>query len=498
MAAMNPKTLGVFAAGLLAGSAAAEPVTVTLKNTETGGPMADVRVDQSRKRSGLGRLAGSPYALVSSQKTDNDGTIVFDDNPREGIYEVYTNTRSPLDFEANGNKAVVEPSTATYLRGRIRMYEIAFTDNGKKLRVSDSTSYVRDSSGVATAYIGTYTDANGSKGIYRVRVDKDKGVIGAPELVAEVGDPSFLALDWKGNHLYAVAESANKAFAYGLGNEEGPLEFLNDVETGAGPCHVAVGSFWWPGKMVVSNYGDGGMAAWELEGKDGRIGKQVALFQNTHASQATARQDKPRAHSVEILSGTPWLLAADLGADRVYVYEQDTSSNITPHKTAPWIELPPGRGPRHILAVEAKNTVHLYVLNELSNSVCVYTFDEKTGLAAFVEEVGTLPADFSGESFAAAIKYGSETVLFASNRGHDSIARFQRDPKTGRLTLMECVPCGGAWPRDFAIMPGSPLMLVANQRSNNISAFTIAKDGTLSPAPEGGVELGAPACVVFE
>jgi len=89
-------------------------------------------------------------------------------------------------------------------------------------------------------------------------------------------------------------------------------------------------------------------------------------------------------------------------------------------------------------------------------------------------------------------------TLYASNRGHDSIARFRRDPETGRLTFMECVASGGKWPRHFTLMPGAPWMLVANQHTNNIELFRVASDGALTHVPGVGVEIPAPVCVVFE
>jgi len=344
-----------------------------------------------------------------------------------------------------------------------------------------------------TAYIGTYTGGDGSKGIYRIRVDREKGIVSKPELVAEMANPSFIEVHASGDSLYAVSESSKKVVAYALGDGQGMLTLLNEAETGAGPCHVAsLGSV-----LTVADYMGGSMAAWQLE-KDGRIGKQVAAFQNTHASKATNRQQQPHAHGVTFSPDGRWLLMPDLGADRVYVYAHAKPSGLTPHTTAPWIQLPPGRGPRHVAFSGRGNSLrhHFYVLNELSSSVSVFDYDAAKGLFTFIEEVSTLPADFNGQTTAAELILHGPT-LYASNRGHDSIARFQRNEQTGRLTLMECTPCGGKCPRHFSIMPGSDWMLVANQYSNNIALFRIAKDGRLTLIPDGGVDIGAPVCVMF-
>ena len=325
------------------------------------------------------------------------------------------------------------------------------------------------------AYIGTYTGNTGSKGIYRIRVDSATGIATKPELVAEAANPSFLALDPTKRRLYAVSESANKVFAYAIA--DATLTLLNEAKTGNGPCHVAVSA---DSKLAVADYGGGSTTLWQLEA-DGRIGEQTAFHQHTHASKATPRQDKPRAHGATFSPDGKLLLVPDLGADRLYAYG---------NHDAPWIGLPPGRGPRHA----AFHQEYLYVVNELSNTVTVFHCGGNT--FTFIEEVSTLPTGFTGESTTAELIV-TGTALYVTNRGHDSIARFTRDPKTGRLTLLECVPCGGKWPRHFTLMPNAPLMLVANQNSNTIAVFRIAPDGALTPLPAATIEIPAPVCVVF-
>ena len=490
--------LGLLAAGFLTGCAVAKDVTVAIRNDKTGEPMEDVRVEQYRKKGWLARMVSSdPFALVSSGQTDKDGKIVFSESPRVGKYHVFANTLMPIHFEVNGNGKGIEIDRLEHIPKKyVRCFIINYKDNSDSLNVAGLglRAICWDEK---TAYIGTYTGNNsGSKGIYRIRVHKEEGIVSKPELVAEVGNPSFLAFDCLGYNLYAVSESEKKVFAYCLGDEDGMLTLLNEGETGAGPCHVAVTRLRNSlprSALAVADYVGGSMGVWSLE-RDGRIGEQKAFFQYTHASKATNRQQQPHAHGVTFFGDhKSWLLVPDLGADRVYVYGRDGES-FTPHKTAPWIELPPGRGPRR---VEGWGDTYLYVLNELSNTVSVFKCDEAEGLFTFVEEVGTLPEGFDGQNTTAELIVTWNT-LYVTNRGHDSIARFRRDLKTGRLTLLECTPCGGKWPRHFTIMPGSSLMLVANQHSNNIALFRIAEDGSLTHIPDGGVDIGAPACVVFE
>src|SRR5689334_22355071 len=55
-------------------------------------------------------------------------------------------------------------------------------------------------------FVGTYTKANGSKGIYRCELDAASGKLSAPQLAAEARSPSFLAIHPSGKFLYAVGE----------------------------------------------------------------------------------------------------------------------------------------------------------------------------------------------------------------------------------------------------------------------------------------------------
>ncbi len=471
---------------------AAQVVTLTVRNNDTGEPMADVRVDQCRFISLLAvsanplKAAFSPFDFPTTQRTDATGKVVFWRHPDDTEYQIYSNARSALHFDLNG-RSIVSHVNRTVFVNKMHVFGLGVWQEDPKQRDVRSFWTHKDEQ---IAYIGTYTGNSDSKGIYRIRMDKNTGFASALELVAEMENPSFLASNWTGDRLYAVSESANKIVAYSA-DEDGTFTLLNEAKTGAGPCHVATGA---GNTLAVADYGDGSVLMWQCE-NDGRIGEQTSLMQNTHASKVTNSQQQPRAHQVTFTPFSAFMLVTDLGADRVYVYEpvgEQSSRRIVPHSIAPWIDLPPGRGPRHLSVSPCLN--NLYVLNELSNTICVYDYDLKKGLFTFVEEVSTLPPDFDGRSSAAEIVVRNDMV-YTSNRGHDSIARFQRDRKTGRLTLLDCTPCGGKWPRHFALMPGFPWMLVANQHSNNIALFRVAKDGALTP--HASLDINAPVCVLF-
>ncbi|AHF90692.1 6-phosphogluconolactonase [Opitutaceae bacterium TAV5] len=401
-------------------------------------------------------------------------------------------------------------SGLSFVPGRFFLFA-AMSSSIASASPSGSASFPAAADTTFTAWVGTYTKGT-SRGIYRVAFDAAAGRFGAPELAAELPSPSFLALrpaPGVGSRLapalYVVSESTATVTALALSSSgaatgsAASLALLNSAPTrGAGPCDVAVDA---TGRtLAVANYSGGSLIAWRLA-DDGSIERETAFFQHTHASHGhPRRQDKPHVHGVTFSPDNRLLLVPDLGADRVYVFRHDAaSSSLVPHETAPWIDFPPGSGPRH--AVFSPDARHVCVINEMGNTVSVFACDAAAGTFAPVADVPTLPAGFAGESTTAELAFSPDGLrLYASNRGHDSIAIFARDPATGRLTPAGHVSAGGRGPRHFTLAPDGRWLIAANQGTGNLSALRITPDGGLAPAATDAgatLPLDAAVCVKF-
>jgi 6-phosphogluconolactonase len=159
-------------------------------------------------------------------------------------------------------------------------------------------------------------------------------------------------------------------------------------------------------------------------------------------------------------------------------------------------EVPPAAGPRHLSFHPGGRTV--FVLNERGSSVSWFDWDPDVGALQSIETVSSLPAGFRGVSAAADIHvHPSGQFVYASNRGHDSIAIFHVDESNRKLDLIDLQPTGGRHPRNFAITPDARQVLVANLESDNIVAFAIdERTGQLQPT--GSVtEVPSPSCITF-
>ena len=275
-----------------------------------------------------------------------------------------------------------------------------------------------------------------------------------------------------------------------------PDSLINQCGTGGtGPCHVTVSS---SGEYVfIANY-EGGSISCILHNGD----KVELLWKIQHEKNPSLnhfRQDNSHCHCVTLLHDERLLHVVDLGTNSCYMYliKDKNGEMISSPKLLSTVFLDNEAGPRHI-AIHPSLSL-FYILNELNNtvSICRYEFDEKEEKCSFkiLNSYNTLPEDYNGESFAAAIKLSNNgKFLYASNRGHDSISIFSIDEK-GILSLITNESTRGKAPRDFIIHPTKPWIIVLNQDTDNGSVFKIKEDGTLEYTSE--FECPTPVCGIL-
>jgi 6-phosphogluconolactonase len=347
-------------------------------------------------------------------------------------------------------------------------------------------------------FVGTYTKAE-SKGIYSFSYDAKSGEAKAFGLAAETTNPSFLAVDPTQHFLYAVNEitqyngaSSGAVTSFAINQTTGKLSQINQVASrGADPCYVSLDT---SGKYVlVANYTGGSIAVFPVQ-KDGSLGDATAFVQHTGAGKNPERQEGPHAHWIETTPDNRYALVADLGLDEILVYRFDASRGTLLPNHPPFAKVEPGAGPRHFAF--HPNGKLAYAIDELASTVTVLSFDSSRGILRSLQSISTLPSGFKGANDTAEIHVlPNGKFLFASNRGHDSIAVFSIDANTGRLAPEEYVSTQGKTPRNFELDPTGSRLLVANQDTGNIVFFRIdSQTGHLTPT---GQELKIPSPVTL-
>jgi 6-phosphogluconolactonase len=191
-----------------------------------------------------------------------------------------------------------------------------------------------------------------------------------------------------------------------------------------------------------------------------------------------------------------FVLNCDLGLDKVFVYRLDVDASKLSLADPPFATIAPGAGPRHLTF--SPDGKFIYVINEMASTISVFTYDAIHAVMSEIQTISTLPKDFSGNNTAAEIAmHPSGKFLYGSNRGHDSIALFAVDQKSGRLTFVEHQSTQGRTPRHFAIDPTGRWLFAENQASDSVIVFALDQDtGKLKPTGQS-LSIGSPVCAVF-
>lgn len=353
-------------------------------------------------------------------------------------------------------------------------------------------------------YIGTFRGET-SKGIYAFRFDSDSGELEPIGLVAAASRPLFLAIHPSRRFLYAVSrpspvdrQNIGVVLAYAIDSTTGKLTALNSLPSrGIDPAYLSVDQ---TGENLLvanfgSNSGQGNVAVFPIR-QDGSLAAASDFVQFDGKGVHPQRQQGPHSHAINASPDNRFVLVADLGLDKLFVYGFDRrQGKLTPNNPA-FATLPPGAGPRHIAFHPSGRFV--YVVSEIQSTITAFAYDRRAGTLQELQTIATLPRDFTDASSAAEVQvHPNGNFLYASNRGHDSIGAFAIDRKTGKLTLIEIVPAQGKTPGTFAIDPSGSWLLAANQGSDSLVLFRLdAHTGKLQPTGRS-TAVGTPSCVRF-
>jgi 6-phosphogluconolactonase len=356
----------------------------------------------------------------------------------------------------------------------------------------------------ATVWAGTYTKKEGhvdgkAAGIYRLELDRKTGAVQLAYTQDDIINPSFVTLSPDRNFLYAVSETGpdvdtNTAYvhAYAIG-KDGQLDFINRQPSYSfAPCYASVhpGGKW----LVITNYVAGRVVSYPLAA-DGAMG-EAAHSIRLEGSGPTNRQEDSHPHSAVFSPDGKWLYVADLGTDKIMTFQFDELKGQLVAAASPFTELTPGAGPRHLVFHPSEPL--FFCVNELNSTVTSFQHDAETGSLTMLHSHTTLPEGHEGFNLCADIHISPDgQYLYASNRGHNSIAGFRITTSTGALRPLGHTPTGGDFPRNFALSPDGQFLLVANQNTDNILTFAVdSTTGGLSQLAESKVPT--PVCLIFQ
>lgn len=350
-------------------------------------------------------------------------------------------------------------------------------------------------------YVGTYTEGGPSEGIYIVRMDRRSGELRQVGSADAGANPSFLTIHPNRRVLYAVNEmekykerATGAVSSFAIASDTGALTRLNEQPSeGGAPCYLSVDRS--AQLVLVANYVGGSITLLPIQ-PNGAVAPAAHVVKHTGKGPNAERQEAPHAHCILTEPSNHFVLAADLGVDRVFVYRLDVEGRSLHHVEGGDAVMRPGAGPRHI-AFHPKLPL-VFVANELDSTVTTLRFDAERGTLSPVDTHSTVPAGFTGRNYPADIHIASNgRTLYVSNRGHNSIAVFSVAESTGALVLNQVVSTQGDWPRNFSLDPTGRWLLVANQRSDSVVVFGCDPDnGMLTPTRQR-IAIPRPVCLRF-
>lgn len=345
------------------------------------------------------------------------------------------------------------------------------------------------------AYVGTYTKKEGhvdgkGEGIYTIYQDPSNGELKFGTVAAKIINPSFIKISADKESLYAVSElgpgdgGSGFIHSYRINKDKSLTETGKLSTEGYAPCYIAEDP---TGKFIfVANYVGGVVMMYE-KNPDGSLIKKNNI---TFADPANSHP-----HSVTISANAKHFYVADLGQDKIWIFDLNAETGEINPNNIPFIQLTEGAGPRHFSIDAAGN--YAYSINELNSRVSSFKIED-SGALVHLQDISSLPKDFTGKNSAADIHiHPAGNFLYVSNRGHNSIASFKISPETGILKVIGFTSTEGEVPRNFAISTAGNYLYAANQNSNNIIGFSInPATGKLEPI---GVDLriNTPVCLEF-
>ncbi|MBE7184780.1 MAG: lactonase family protein [Methylobacterium mesophilicum] len=312
----------------------------------------------------------------------------------------------------------------------------------------------------------------------------------------EIDNPTFVSVTPDGRFVYASSEVAEwregTVSAYRFERETGRLRYLNkQAARGSITAQHAIsrdGS-----KLLVVNYGDGeggpdqSLVVFPLE-SDGHLGAPRGSARHEGRGPNAARQERPHAHSVTELPGN-LALVADLGIDQLVCYAVGADGAPTRRSA---FGLAPGSGPRHV-ALHPNGRL-VFVINELDSTVASLSLDGD-GRLALLDTQPAVPAGTGGNHCSDIQISPDGRFLYGGNRGHDSIVILEADAQTGRLAVVDHVPCGGATPRNLCLSRSGSFLFCANQNADRIAIFRRDDETGRLVDTGAGIEVGTPMCV---
>jgi 6-phosphogluconolactonase len=348
------------------------------------------------------------------------------------------------------------------------------------------------------AYVGCFTTqkrkARG-QGIAIYSIDASSGAWTFVDVCDAIHNPHYLCLDRTQRFLYSAHGDSSEIGAYAIDARSGLLTLISKQQTGGDNSSTVMVDA--SNRHVVLSNGPG-VAVFPIKG-DGSLGPHIELIMPQGEPGPWRREQAHGSHPHQATfdpSGR-YVVVPDKGLDRIHVFRFHPGRGKLVPCDPPYVQARYGAIPRHITF--HPNARCAYIVNEMDSTVNACRWDVVHGTLAPFQRVSTTPTSYVGDNTGAEIAITpSGKFVYASNRGHDSIAIFAVDAENGALEPIGWESVQGRKPRYFGPDPDWSHLYAANESSDTIVVFKVDHDtGELTPTGQI-IETGSPTCIVFK
>lgn len=340
--------------------------------------------------------------------------------------------------------------------------------------------------------VGTYSRYCESKGLYVYEFDTKTAAFNLKNSTENIINPNYLTVSNDNKFVYSVSEKDKKSTvsAFKYESKSGKIELINSqFSKGENGCYIINDDK----NVITANYTSGSISVFGKNEK-GSIGDVKQIVQHTGKSINEKRQEAAHAHMVYFSPDHKYVLAIDLGTDKVYVYNYNptSSSDVLVLKSS--FDVKAGSGPRHLIF--SKDKKYIYVLQELDGAITSFSYND--GILKKVSETTVVAADFKGDVGAADIHISPDgKFLYATNRGTANDISTFKILKKGELEFVQRTSTLGKGPRNFTIDPTGNYLLIGHQFSNEIVIFKRNSKTGMLTATGNKIDMCSPVCLVF-
>ncbi|MCR4764378.1 MAG: lactonase family protein [Lachnospiraceae bacterium] len=346
--------------------------------------------------------------------------------------------------------------------------------------------------GKFVAYVSCYTiGSEDNNGIRVYDVDLEKGRLKEKEQV-EITNSSYLRVSHNLKYLYSITDLGVESYTI---EKDGRLELLNKASiNGMRGCYLYTD---YEDKYLFSaGYHDGKVTVLRLL-PDGSIGEITDEIYHKGLGTAAGRNFRPHVQCVKMTRDNRFLLACDLGLDRVNVYELNHETGKL--KETDIIHCDQESAPRHMQF--SKDGRFLYVVQEQKRAIDVFSYTVGNNNIPDFERIQSVYTTKDPKAMgvaASALKFSYDfRYLITSNAGENSVTVFDVDQETGLLTMNVSLPIAGEYPKDAALLPDNRHLISCNHESNTMTFFHFHPDKHTIVMNGPEMAVNQPNCIII-